>query len=107
MIRCQSYLCCHHEIHPNKQQRKGDTDMESKTTFNPVNLPVSHIISDTTPSLLAHRDTLNNVASTLALLQELNLSRNLPASAENGLYLVQATLIDAVKYVSDALEVET
>ncbi|PCJ87227.1 MAG: hypothetical protein COA54_06920 [Thiotrichaceae bacterium] len=74
--------------------------------FKQVKLPESHIISDTTPSLLSHRDTLNNVASTMALLQELNLSRSLPPRATNGLYLVQATLIDAVKYVSDSLEVE-
>ena len=80
--------------------------MDIKTTFKAVNLPASHIISDTTPSLLSHRDTLNNIASTMALLQELNLSRSLPASAENGLYLVQATLIDAVKYVSDFLGTE-
>ncbi len=75
--------------------------------FKQVKLPESHIISDTAPSLLAHRDTLNNIASTMALLQELNLSRSLPTGAENGLYLVQATLIDAVKYVSDSLEIET
>ena len=81
-------------------------DMEIDTTFKQVKLPESHIISDITPSLLSHRDTLNNVASTMVLLQELNLSRSLPPKATNGLHLVQATLIDAVKYVSDSLEVE-
>jgi len=77
--------------------------MDSDHKLKNVKPPESRIISDSSAALLSHRDTLNNVANVIALLQELNLSAGLPIHAENGLYLIQATLIDTVKYVSDSL----
>jgi len=78
--------------------------MDSEHILKKINPPESRIITDSSATLLSHRDTLNNVANVIALLQELNLSAGLPVHAENGLYLIQATLIDTVKYVSDSLK---
>ncbi len=80
--------------------------MKSKNSKSPkkINLPASRIICDSENKVISHCDTLDRIASIMALLQELNLSEGLSPGAETGLYLVQSTLIDSVQYVSDALQ---
>jgi len=71
-----------------------------------ANVPAHPIISDSPVKSVSQRDTLDRVASIIALLQELEFSDGISVNAGTGLYWILAMLEDTVKYTSDSLAVD-
>lgn len=67
-----------------------------------ANAPAHPIISDSPVKSIARRDTLDRVASIIALLQELEFSDGISANAGTGLYWILAMLENTVRHISDA-----
>lgn len=66
-------------------------------------IPPNPIIAANSANNVGYRDTLDRVAAVLQLLTELHATEGLSPKAETGHYWIQLMLIDAVKYVSEAL----
>ncbi len=72
------------------------------TQSQKARVPAHPIISDSLVKSVSQRDTLDRVASIIALLQELEFSEGISVNAGTGLYWILAMLEDTVKYVSDS-----
>lgn len=73
------------------------------TKSRKIKRPAHPIISDSPVKPVAQQDTLDRVASILALLQELQFSDGISANADAGLYWILAMLESTVKHISDSL----